>query len=255
MKPWVKTLDSLTDHGRGLERKLHDVLVRAPDYTPDKEEEYKPDTQFMGNIFLAYDQFLEEEDERHGRFGDMFGSWMIENEMRNSATGQFFTPVHICDAMVQVSLPSRALELGSSIVRFLDPAAGTGRFMLRTAKHYHEHLGYYNFLFTNVDIDFRVYVFCVMNAILHHIPSIHIWGNSLSNKGYEMCVFYVDNGVPHWEFMDKEKTCNHMDTWFKFKSSIPNGQRSLVDIEKPPSRVEIRRRFKDMKTTVQKTLF
>jgi hypothetical protein len=52
--------------------------------------------------------------------------------------------------------------------------------MLQTAKLYAEKTGKLNFLYVNTDIDFRAYVYCVMNAMLNRIPSITCWGNSLS---------------------------------------------------------------------------
>ena len=45
-----------------------------------------------------------------------------------------------------------------------DPACGSGRFMLRTTKYFAEKRG---FIFYNADIDFRMCVYCVLNAIIH----------------------------------------------------------------------------------------
>jgi type I restriction-modification system DNA methylase subunit len=99
-------------------------------------------------------------------------------------TGLFFTPYNVVKAMCQMTLTNKK-DLGGEPKRILDPAAGTGRYMLKVAETYMEVLGYYNFIFTNIDIDKRVYVYCAWNAIMHQIPSITVWGNTLTEQYWE----------------------------------------------------------------------
>jgi len=133
-----------------------------------------------------------------------------------------------------------------------DPAAGCGRMMLKTAEHYQETLGYYNFLFNNVDIDKRMYTYCTMNAILYSIPSVNIWGNSISNEYWEGFVVLKPIGLPtQWHYLDKEKVQAFRMEFKRKKQGLDNFIEG--DIAEPKAKRERPRNYKAK--PVQKGLF
>ena len=184
MSAWItdpKLLKKLYDivpftSGRRLYQEIYDkILIAGVEFTPDKKADLKENYELLYKIRDIHAEYTEQ-----APFGDLFGEYLIEYGKLNFRAGQFFTPIHICDAMVEMIVNPSV----DKFERICDPAAGTGRFMLRTAKHYHKEIGQYNFLFTNVDIDPRVHTYCVLNAILYCIPSINIHGDSLTTKYY-----------------------------------------------------------------------
>lgn len=184
MSAWItdpKILKKLYDiiphtSGRRLYQEIYDkILIAGVEFTADKKDELQESYELFGKILAIHAEYAE-----RAPFGDLFGEYLIEYGKLNPRAGQFFTPHNLCDMMVDIMNPSGDEEPS----RFLDPAAGTGGFMLRTAKHYHREVKQYNFLFTNVDIDHRVHTYCVLNAILHCIPSINIHGDSIAMKYY-----------------------------------------------------------------------
>lgn len=165
-------------------RKLHeriyrDVLEKGLEFNEAKQENLEG-IELFAKILALHKEYAEKVDP----WGDMFGEYLAESEQLRGP-GQFLTPINVCDAMVAMTIFEDSFKEPQ---RILDPAAGTGRFMLRTAKHYAEKAGCFNFIFTNIDIDFRVWIYCTMNAILKAIPSINIWGNSLTLEFREALV-------------------------------------------------------------------
>ena len=207
MSAWItdpKLLKKLNDimpfgSGRRLYQEIYDkILIAGVDFTPDKKDELQENYELFRKILDIHAEYAEK-----APFGDLFGEYLNEYGKLNFRAGQFFTPIHICDAMVEMLNPAG----DEGINTICDPAAGTGRFMLRTAKHYHEKVGQYNFLFTNVDIDQRVHTYCVMNAILYNIPSINIHGDSLGLKYFGAFATVPVNGWPiaTWHKLDHVK--------------------------------------------------
>ena len=151
--------------GVNLDRHLYSSII---------EPEQK-DSKLMGRLMIAHKQYQDE----FGAFSDMFGTYMEGQGMTSAGLGQFFTPEDICKMMVDLKLEDiQAAPARPS--RVLDPCCGSGRFMLAVAEKYHRELKQYNFFITNVDLDFTAFVLCLFNAILHAIPTVCIWGNSLS---------------------------------------------------------------------------
>jgi hypothetical protein len=182
---------------------IHDeILIKGPQFTQEKAADFKKGTDLLGALFVAYDQFKHEEGFERGDFSDMMGEWMFEVDHFNSSMGQFFTPMHICDCMTAITLSDDAAKLLEKPELMMDPSAGTGRFMLSTAKHYAKVCGCFNFIYMNIDLDERCYIYSTMNAILNGIPSIHIHGNSLSCDYYEAIAVIPEYGLPMWHIAD-----------------------------------------------------
>ena len=204
LEQWIKILRELTapQISPHLEDRIYkQILIDGQNFSKAKETEFQDGIELMGKLMLAQMDYTR----LKGNFGDMFGDFLIEEEKLNTRAGQFFTPMQICDLMTGITLQKETMVGEPQI--FLDPAAGSGRFMLATAKCYAEATGQLNFLYFNVDIDFTVYVYCTMNAILHKIPSFNIWGNSLSDEYREAIgVIPGEFGLPTtWHSISKEK--------------------------------------------------
>lgn len=196
MSAWVtdkKILKQLYDivpftSGRRLYQEIYDkILIAGVNFRADKEEDLQENHDLLYKIVAIHAEYSEQ-----APFGDLFGEYLIEYGKLNFRAGQFFTPINVCDMMVHMLMNPKVED---DPITICDPAAGTGRFMLRVAKHFHKEIGQYNFLFTNVDIDPRVHTYCVLNAILHCIPSINIHGDSLATKYYGA---FATLPVPGW---------------------------------------------------------
>ncbi|KKM17390.1 hypothetical protein LCGC14_1676290 [marine sediment metagenome] len=201
-KKLLKRLNDIMPFGSGrrLYQEVYDkILIAGVDFTPDKKDEMQENYELFRKILAIHTEFREK-----APFRDLFGEYLFEYGKLNAWTGQFFTPYTVCDFIVEMTMSIQADE---EPPRILDPAAGTGRFMLSTAKYYHKEIGQYNFLFTNVDIDPRVHTYCVLNAILYNIPSINIHGDALATKYYGAFATIPVNGWPiaTWHKMDHEK--------------------------------------------------
>lgn len=176
----LEDLDPL--NGPKLYDRIHDdILVAGREFRRDRAEESMESIELLGTLMETYREYSDEA----GPFSDLFGEYLECNGETSERNGQFFTPVDVVDMMVQMTL--HGVELDRQVPwTFCDPACGTGRFMLRTAKHFMaENKGALNFLFTNADIDRRAFTYCVTNAILNGIPGIHIHGDSLRMEVYE----------------------------------------------------------------------
>lgn len=200
---WIKILQELEpiSQSKKLHEKIYDVLRTAPSFTPDTADDFKEEQELLSKILLAHADFQQHPKYGHEGFGDMFGCYLEETEQLNRRTGQFFTPMNVVKMMAQMLLNPKEEPQYIS-----DPAAGCGRYMLKVAEVYHEKIGAYNFFFHNVDIDFRAYIYCTMNAILYSIPSVNIWGDSLALKFREgFLVFQRFPGLPvEWHYLDKD---------------------------------------------------
>jgi hypothetical protein len=78
--------------------------------------------------------------------------------------------------------------------------------MLRTAEYYRtRNRGALNFVFTNVEIDRRLFVYGLMNAILHRIPAIWIHGDSIRVEAWAAFAVIPEGGHCRWEPVPLEK--------------------------------------------------
>lgn len=181
VEQWVKLLDSLCGINEPrLEDKIYSMLRDGEAYA-NNPEKHQESISLLGKLIVAHAEHRRVK----GVFGDLFGDYLIEREIPlNKGLGQVFTPEPITQMIAEMTLGSDA-ELDGKPRFISDPAAGTGRFMLSTAKRYAERIGKLNFVFFNVDLEFRAYVFCVMNAVLNGVPAVTVRGDSLKMEFYE----------------------------------------------------------------------
>ncbi len=205
---WVKRLQDLEPitQTERLHEKIYDkIVIKAQEYTPEKAGEYKDSHALLGEIFLAHEEF--KKDPRHGEWDDMFGSYLMETEQLYDRAGQFFTPMNVVRAMSEMTIG--LMSDGEMLAKpqiMNDPAAGCGRFMIGVAEIYAKRVGCFNFLFVNQDIDFRMYVYMTMNAILYGIPSLNVHCNTISLEYWEGTIVMRPAGCPtFWRTIPKER--------------------------------------------------
>jgi len=250
-KSWMKILQELEPISRSqkLHEMLYKLLRRAPEFTPEKAEEFKEEQELLSKILLAHADFQSNPPYSHEGYGDMFGEYLTQTEQLNDRAGQFFTPMNIVRAMCEMCLNPQVDEEPQYIS---DPAAGCGRFMLKTAEIYQKKIGAYNFLFHNVDIDYKMYVYCTMNAILYAIPSVNIWGDSLAPNGFRegFLVLQLPSMPVQWHYLDREAVQKFQPKFKRQKMGLEKFVEGDAVIPERPKRA----RSRDKETPVQKTL-
>lgn len=203
----LEALEPITKSQRLHDRIYKEIIEPGPKYTPETADEFRSGIELFREIFMAHEEF-KKDTKRYlpGDFGDMFGEYLAFTGQTSYRAGQFFTPYNVVQCVCEISIPDKEKLLGEP-ERFNDPAAGCGRFMVGTAEVYQKRIGMYNFLYTNIDIDFRMYVYCVMNAILYAIPSVNIHGDSLAFKFWRGTVVFKppESPVPIWVNLAEEQ--------------------------------------------------
>lgn len=211
---WFKDLEDLADRRRGTQdlatRIYEEILKKGEQFTNEKADKFKEGTELLGKLLMIHQSYVEITEQvgqgMGGKWGDMFGDWLSFSFQLNAKAGQFLTPPSVAQFMAKLTLGGKE-ELERQVALVSDPAAGTGRFMLCIAEHYIKTIGYFNFVFVNIDIEFKVYVYCAMNAIINGIPSINIWGNSLGRvEDYNEAIVTIPIGnVAMWRMVKKEE--------------------------------------------------
>lgn len=191
----TKQLESLEPlNAPRLHDQIYDLLVAGLDFTPDRAVEYQDKIALLGTLQKIAADYTAEA----GPFGDVFGEYLECTGQTDFRTGQFLTPVDLADLTAKLTCGD--LDLGGRPKLISDPAAGTGRFMLRVAKHFAEqNEGCLNFLFVNTDTDRRMFTYAVMNAVLHRIPSICIHGDTLKVEAWEAFATIPMGAFARWE--------------------------------------------------------
>lgn len=222
-KDTIKKLRKLAPmNARPLQDQIYEkILVSGEQFTEEKKDECKEGIELFGKLFVIHREFSK----KHP-FRDMLGEYLMEYGGLNPAAGQFFTPYQICDFMTKTIISKETMTGEPQTI--LDPASGSGRFMLSTAKHYAKEVGMFNFLFTNIDIDRRMFICCTMNAILNGIPSINIHGDALGMKYWgAYAVIPTNAGVGIWRKLDPEMLMkNHRA--MQERSRQPRGMEKFI---------------------------
>ena len=231
---------------------LHDqifkeILEPAERFTMEKKDEFKEGMELLGKLQMIHYDY-----NKRKPFGDMFSEYLQEHGKLNAHAGQFFTPYNVADMMGSMLLGISEDEMKGEPLRMLDPAAGTGRFMLSIAKHYAKEVGMFNFIFTNIDIDRRMFICCTMNAILYGIPSINIHGNTLSLEFWDCFVTMPAMGICQWRRIDPKLMQKRFEDMLE-RSRPAKGMEKFVGKVTSKDRPVVIRRYKP--EPEQKTLF
>ncbi len=128
-------------------------------------------TRFEQQIFQqAFAALITEMDNNGNGMRDVLGDFFMEH-LSFGRNGQFFTPENLCDMMAMITRPS-----DSNFV--LDPACGSGRMLMSSAK-----VNRYG-KFYGADIDRTCCMMAVINFCLNGIIGEVAWMDSLSNRFY-----------------------------------------------------------------------
>ncbi len=135
---------------------------------------------------------------------DILGGFFTEHITRGH-NGQFFTPEHITDLMTALV----GFDTESSPRRVLDPACGSGRMLISSAKmerrlkHVNENFYY------GADLDRRCAMMTAINLCLNGLMGEVACMNSLSNEFFAgwRITFHQDFRVPFLEEISEEESC------------------------------------------------
>lgn len=116
-------------------------------------------------------------------FGDYF-----EEFLSNSKNGQFFTPMPICDLMTQLTtVPKVGEKRKNGDVRVHDPACGSGRLLLSTAK-----LDRTQF-FIGADISYTCCLMTIINLCLNSLNGEVLHMNTITLESWHHWCVIVDS--------------------------------------------------------------
>lgn len=116
-------------------------------------------------------------------FGDYF-----EEFLSNSRNGQFFTPVCVCDLMVQLTTaihPNEERKEGD--VRVYDPACGSGRLLLSAAKQDMKQF------FIGADISYTCCLMTIINLCLNSLNGEVLHMNTITQECWHHWCVIVDS--------------------------------------------------------------
>lgn len=142
---------------------------------------------------------------KHREWYDLLGEvYMnyLSGTMKKHWTGQYFTPMHMCDMMAQIADPGEVVG-----ERIMDCACGSGRMLL--AAHI-LHLGNYCYA---QDLDRVCCLMTVCNFIIHGVKGEVVWGDCLNQVdyrgGWKTNELLGIIGVPCVRTMDKMESMSY----------------------------------------------
>jgi len=116
----------------------------------------------------------------YGESVDLFGEYLEAKGLTSQKNGQFFTPASVCELISNLI----GHEEPSYPMTISDPASGTGRLMIqdyvgRKSRH-EEKFNPVNYIYYNMDIDYKAFLFSLLNAVLRNLRSVNAHGDTLS---------------------------------------------------------------------------
>lgn len=138
----------------------------------------------------------------HDHLGDLY----VENQSKlgRSFKGQFLTPDNVCDFICNTTIEQTDKQLN-----ILDPAVGTGRFLL-FAHRYAPNANLFG-----VDIDLRALKIAFTNCAIHGIRAYLLHADSLRHE----IDISKEAGRYNWQYANKWYSC-----WDKLKEMSPARQ-------------------------------
>lgn len=143
------------------------------------------------------------------RFSDVLGE--VHQEIRGTrsqqATGSFYTPESLCDAMAQMTMDQEAIRAKverHEIVRVQDPTIGAGRTLLSCAKIYRKYLPWFRFYGTDMELNACRMAF--VNMALNGMAAEVTHGNELTQEvwaRWRTPEWYAYEGMEHLETLQR----------------------------------------------------
>lgn len=135
---------------------------------------------------------------------DLLGPIFHALELHNEYNGQFFTPVHICQMMAEVSLGENDPDIAKNgFISVGEPACGSGAMVLAFARAMSKRK--YNYCSQMVagctDIDLKCVHMAYVQLSLCGVPAVVIHGNALSLEEWSRWytpVYVIDGWARKW---------------------------------------------------------
>lgn len=158
-----------------------------------REEDRKSFGEMLGILMLAV-----EAEKSSGRYVDILGPVFHDLELHNKWTGQFFTPVNICDMMAEMTWDDSLHNLirEDGYITVSEPACGSGALVLSfaTTMARRGHNPTETLLADVWDIDARCLHMAYVQMSLYGVPAVLRLGNSLKMEPRE--VWYTPGSLP-----------------------------------------------------------
>jgi type I restriction enzyme M protein len=223
---------------------LYDKEYRNPDWNYSFSQE---DLEIFQDMYRNFCLIQEEKISTGMPWYDFLGTFYenhVKSAMKARNTGQFFTPSHIVDVMVQISCDGLDNFMGKTT---FDPCCGSGR--MPVAAHAYAP-GNYHF---GADLDPMVCKMSVVNYIHHGVMGSVIWMDSLTQEFY--CAWKCNehilatDGVPHVKRVDSLAEAYNF-TGLKW-NNVEEKQENEILIEATPEKIEKAEKIiKDRQTTL-----
>lgn len=142
----------------------------------------KQELELLAQMFAELVMALEAEVSVRGPT-DILGSLYHELELHNKWTGQFFTPVHVSEAMGMMVAPDKKeLIEKKGFIRVAEPCVGSGSMIIGFANALKSNKIDYTskMVVTATDIDEKCVHMAYIQLSLYGIPAIVIHGNSIT---------------------------------------------------------------------------
>lgn len=184
MKEFNKIFESLA-YRHGYMKVFDDFLMasicalsigRMEDQYKETMKGYNPDeVKQFGYLFAALLIQYEDAISQDGSWTDMLGQIFEEHNGKfgRDASGQFFTPPHLCDLMAQLSGAETTEEN-----KINDPACGSGRCLI-SIDRLNPTNRFHNF-YLGMDVDSRCVKMCTLNFFMFGMKGVVIHMNTLS---------------------------------------------------------------------------
>ena len=116
---------------------------------------------------------------------DILGDIFHRLNLSNKWNGQFFTPIHICELMAEITgIADSVKELEKGHIKVNEPACGSGAMvigaigsMVKRGIDYHDKI-----FFVAQDLDIRCVWMAYIQFCLYGIPAVVLQGNSLTDE-------------------------------------------------------------------------
>lgn len=156
--------------GASYDKKYQEIRDANVQRFSDKEK------SLLSNIFkevfvIQHKEICDNGKPWHDTWGEMYEH--ISGNGKRSGMGQFFTPGHVCDMMVQMTINKE--ESGK---RISDPCSGSGRFILASHAWNPRNFHYAS------DLDLLCCKMTVVNMFLHGVKGEAVHKNALDNTNY-----------------------------------------------------------------------
>lgn len=133
---------------------------------------------------------------------DAFGTYfeIHSGQWSRKSKGQFFTPPHICDFMVSITVSE-----DDSKLNIPDPACGSGRLLIASHAYNPKNFHY------GTDIDRLCCLMTSLNLMVHGARGEVVWKNALDptdwRQGWSINPYILQlKGVPHIAILEKESS-------------------------------------------------